>query len=159
MTIQDCYFLFYDLFLLFQEESLENIFLDELQPFIMAGRFQEWDLPNDILQHHIINYYKDPRQPELIEKIIINLSLKDCPKPFLMELIEFCQEYFLSTALLYLHTVVYDTAEEALCVPVILSLLALYRQAKRTNPGTLEEIKRIKDLPPDSMERLKAEKS
>ena len=39
VTIQDCYFLFYDLFLMFQEESLENIFLDELKPFIMAGRF------------------------------------------------------------------------------------------------------------------------
>lgn len=39
VTIQDCYFLFYDLFLLFQEEQLEDIFLDELKPFIMAGRF------------------------------------------------------------------------------------------------------------------------
>ena len=25
----------------------------------MAGRFQNWELPNDILQNHIINYYKD----------------------------------------------------------------------------------------------------
>lgn len=49
VTIQDCYFLFYDLFLLFQEESLEDIFLDELKPFIMAGRFSDWELPNDIL--------------------------------------------------------------------------------------------------------------
>ena len=76
VTIQDCYFLFYDLFLMFQEEALENIFLDELKPFIMAGRFQDWDLPDDILQNHIINYYKDPHQPELIEKIIINLFHK-----------------------------------------------------------------------------------
>lgn len=49
VTIQDCYFLFYDLFLMFQEESLESIFLDELKPFIMAGRFYDWDLPGDIL--------------------------------------------------------------------------------------------------------------
>jgi hypothetical protein len=39
VIIQDCYFLFYDLFLLFQEDQLEEIFLDELKPFIMAGRF------------------------------------------------------------------------------------------------------------------------
>lgn len=108
VTIQDCYFLFYDLFLMFQEEALENIFLDELKPFIMAGRFQDWDLPDDILQNHIINYYKDPHQPELIEKIIINLSLKECPKQVLMELIQFCEANFLSTALLYLHTAVYN---------------------------------------------------
>lgn len=34
---------------MFQEESLESIFLDELKPFIMAGRFYDWDLPGDIL--------------------------------------------------------------------------------------------------------------
>lgn len=56
--------MFYDLFLLFQEEQLEEIFLDELKPFIMAGRFQNWELPSDILQNHIINYYKDPYKPE-----------------------------------------------------------------------------------------------
>ena len=71
----------------------------------------------------------------------------------LMELIQFCEANFLSTALLYLHTAVYNQHEEALCVPVILALLALYRQAKRSNPGTLEEIRCIKDLSPDSMER------
>ena len=80
VTISDCYFLFYDLFLLFQEEQLEEIFLDELKPFIMAGSFSDWELPNEILQNHIVNYYKDPHQPEMIEKVIINLCLKECPK-------------------------------------------------------------------------------
>lgn len=75
VIIQDCYFLFYDLFLLFQEEKLEDIFLKELKPFIMAGRFSAWELPNEILQNHIIKYYKDPSQPELLEKILINLCL------------------------------------------------------------------------------------
>lgn len=42
VTIQDCQFLFYDVFLLFQEEQLEQIFLDELKPFIISGRFSEW---------------------------------------------------------------------------------------------------------------------
>ena len=59
VLVQDCYFLFYDLFLMFQEEKLESVFLGELKPFIMAGRFSSWELPNDILQNHIINYYKD----------------------------------------------------------------------------------------------------
>jgi hypothetical protein len=141
VTIQDCYFLFYDLFLLFEEEQLADIFLDELKPFIIAGRFSDWELPNDILQNHIINYYKDPHQPELIEKIIINLCLKDCPKSVLLELIQFAAENFLSTALLYLHTAVFDAKDEASCTHVILALLGLYRQAKETNPGSLEELR------------------
>lgn len=159
VTIQDCYFLFYDLFLLFEEEQLADIFLDELRPFITAGRFSDWELPNDILQNHIINYYKDPHQPELIEKIIINLCLKDCPKAVLLELIQFAAENFLSTALLYLHTAVFDSKDEASCTHVILALLELYRQAKETNPGSLEELRQIDSLTPDSIERLRAEKS
>ena len=127
VTIQDCYFLFYDLFLLFEEEQLADIFLDELKPFIVAGRFSDWELPDDILQNHIINYYKDPHQPELIEKIIINLCLKDCPKSVILELIQFAEENFLSTALLYLHTAVFDSKDEASCTHVILALLDLYR--------------------------------
>ena len=35
----------------------------------------------------------------------------------------------------------------------------MYREAKEVNPGNLEEIRCIKDLSPDSMERLNAEKS
>mmetsp|Transcript_39648 Transcript_39648/g.38222 ORF Transcript_39648/g.38222 Transcript_39648/m.38222 type:complete len:222 (-) Transcript_39648:766-1431(-) len=57
VELQDCYFLFYDLFLLFKEEKMEKAFIEELEPFIIAGRFSEWELPVDILQHHLINYY------------------------------------------------------------------------------------------------------
>lgn len=98
----------------------------------MAGRFSDWELPNDILQNHIINYYKDSNQPELIEKIITNLCLKECPKPIILELIQFSEQNFLSSALLYLHTAVFDTKEDASCIHVILALLHLYRQARNT---------------------------
>lgn len=54
VELQDCYFLFYDLFLLFQEEKMEKAFIEELEPFIIAGRFSEWELPVDILKNHII---------------------------------------------------------------------------------------------------------
>jgi hypothetical protein len=35
----------------------------------------------------------------------------------------------------------------------------LYKNAIKANPGSLKEIKKITDLPPDSIERLKTEKS
>ena len=128
--------------------------MDELKPFIMAGRFSDWELPNDILQNHIINYYKDSNQPELIEKIITNLCLKECPKPIILELIQFSEQNFLSSALLYLHTAVFDSKEDASCIHVILALLHLYRQAKERNPGSMEEVRCIKDLSADSIERI-----
>lgn len=159
MVIQDCYFLFYDLFLLFQEEQLEDIFLDELKPFIMAGRFQNWELPSDILQNHIINYYKDPYKPEQIEKIIINLNLSDCPDDEIVNLVQFSEQNFLSTALVSLHTAAYNRQESTTCIHVILSLLDLYKQAKGANPGSFEELKEISQHPQDSAERLRVEKS
>jgi hypothetical protein len=38
-------------------------------------------------------------------------------------------------------------------------LLSLYKNAINTNPGSHKEIKKIIDLSPNSIERLKAEKS
>ena len=75
VELKDCYFLFYDLFLLFQEEKLEDLFIKELEPFIMAGKFQEWELPNEVLQGHVIKYYKnDKNKADALEKIIVNLN-------------------------------------------------------------------------------------
>lgn len=116
VTIQDYNFLFYDVFVPFQEQRLEDIFLDELKPFIMAGRLQDWELPNDLLQNHIINYYKDPEQPALLEKILINLNLSDCPNSVIDQLIDFCDTYCLTTGLIFLHTTMLDKQnEEAYC--------------------------------------------
>ena len=47
--LRDCDFLFKDLFWLFQEEKLEQLFVQELEPFIIAGKFQEWELPNEVI--------------------------------------------------------------------------------------------------------------
>jgi len=107
----------------------------------MAGRFSDWELPNDILQNHIINYYKDPHKPEQIEKIIINLNLSDCLKEEIVQLIQFAEQNFLSTALLFLHTAAFNKDDDATCIHVILALLDLYRQAKENNPGSFEELK------------------
>jgi hypothetical protein len=58
-----------------------------------------------------------------------------------------------------LHTAVFDSKEDASCIHVLLALLELYRQAKERNPGSMEEIRCIRDLSPDSIERITAEKS
>ncbi len=76
-------------------------------------------MPGDILENHIINYYKDPKNPELLEKIIINLNLKDCAKDVLQELLKFCEKNYLTTGLLYLYTAIDEITDKGQCMPVI----------------------------------------
>lgn len=96
--------MFKDLFWLFQEEKIEKLFVQELEPFIMAGRLQDWELPNEVIQNHVIKYYKDPAKAEALEKIIVNLNLKKCPKTIILEFIHFSEMHFLTTAVLFLYT-------------------------------------------------------
>ena len=119
VELQDCYFLFYELFLFFSEEKLEDIFVSELESFIMAGKFSDWEIPNDILQNHLINYYKDQAKPETLEKIIINLNFKQCPKSCVLELIHYSEQHFLSTAILYLYTTVFERKDVRLIMCLI----------------------------------------
>ena len=71
----------------------------------MAGRFQEWEIPNAILQNHVINYYRnDPSKADALEKIIVNLNFAQCPKTIVLEFIHFSEKHFLSTAILFLYT-------------------------------------------------------
>ena len=97
VELQDCYFLFYDLFLLFEEVHMEKLFLQELEPLIIAGRFQEWILPADIIQNHIVNLYRThcSDHPETLEKVMINLILYACPQSVIQEMISYCQSNYL----------------------------------------------------------------
>lgn len=49
VELRDCDFLFKDLFWLFQDEKIEALFVQELEPFIMAGKLQDWELPNEVI--------------------------------------------------------------------------------------------------------------
>ena len=57
VSISDSTFLFYDLINLLKEYKLEDKFLEQLKPFIMAGRFQTWELPKEILEDNVIKYF------------------------------------------------------------------------------------------------------
>lgn len=64
MELKDCDFLFKDLCWLFQEvpsvgdsDSFELLFVKELEPYILAGKFQEWELPPEVIDSYIVRYY------------------------------------------------------------------------------------------------------
>lgn len=108
MELRDSDFLFKDLFWLFQEEKIEKLFVQELEPFIMAGKLKDWELPNEVIQNHVIKYYKDPSRAEALEKIIVNLNLKKCPQQIILEFLHFADMHYLTTAILFLHTSVLE---------------------------------------------------
>ena len=49
VELRDGEFLFKDLFWMFQEERIDKLFVQELEPFIMAGKLQDWELPNEVI--------------------------------------------------------------------------------------------------------------
>ena len=82
---------------------MELKFISELEPFILAGRFRKWHLPDEILVNNIVKYYKDNKTPQSLEKIIVNLNFSGYPLEERAELLEFCEKNFLITAIVYLH--------------------------------------------------------
>ena len=86
----------------------------------MAGTLSEWELPNEVIQNNIIKYYKDPSKADALEKIIVNLNLSQCPKTIILEFIHFCEQNFLTTALLFLYTQSFDRKDVKLLFVMLL---------------------------------------
>jgi hypothetical protein len=155
--------------------------VQELEPFIMAGRLQDWELPNEVIQNHVIKYYKDPTKAEALEKIIVNLNLRRCPKTIVLEFIHFSEMHFLTTAVLFLYTQVFEKKDKTSCTTVLLSVFDLYKKASKkarqeifkpkapnvaSGPASNEatqmqhiDIHMLKDVPYDSTEKQQIERS
>lgn len=160
MELRDCYFLFYDLFLLFKDERLEEQFIRELEPFILAGRFQEWEIPNEILQNHVIGYYKnDAAKADVLEKVIVNLNFGQCPKTTVLEFIHYAEAHFLSTAILFLFTQVIEKKDNTSCVQVLCSLFDLYKKTSKQAAVSLIDLQMLREFEYESEEKRAIEKS
>ena len=69
LQINATYFLFTDIFQLFQERQLESKFLSCLEPFILAGQFKKEQLPEQVIQM-IVGYYQEMKNFKVLEKVI-----------------------------------------------------------------------------------------
>lgn len=131
VELRDCDFLFQDLCWLFQEsQELESIFVGELEPYILAGRFQEWELPAEVIDSYVVRYYmKEDSQPETFEKVIVNLNLNQCTKETVLAFIRYAEQHFLTSSVLFLYTHLFERKDNASCVQVLFSLFDLYKRA------------------------------
>lgn len=143
VELKDCDFLFKDLCWLFQDHGgieTEKIFINELENFILAGKFSEWELPPEVIDSFVKRYYLHEKKknegknlaspyPETFEKIIVNLNVSQCTKDTILQYVKYCEEHFLTTGIIYLYTQLLEKKDNASCVQVLFSLYDLYKRA------------------------------
>ena len=61
-----------------------------------------------MIQNHVIKYYRNPAKADDMEKIIVNMNLAQCPKTIVLEFIHYAEQHFLTTAVLFLYTQVFE---------------------------------------------------
>lgn len=174
LQLEDVHFLFTDLFQLFSRDlSLYEIFLAELEPFIVAGMFRDWELPEDVLADSILNAYKfgysdstpggPGRSLQQLEQIIINLNFTNYPNSGKLALIYFCQEQKLFGAMLFLYSSVYERKEQTSCIEMFFALSNIYKEAESLGKEETAMLRvrpaELLQLADDSEERARIEVS
>ena len=111
--------LFGELFLMFAEAGMEQRFFENLEPFILSGKFKQQKIPRKILVR-LIEYYRQ-KDVELLEKILLNLNLAKYKN--ILEVRHICETEFLTSALIHILTNLFDNDEEnTVCLQLLCSL-------------------------------------
>ena len=100
--------LFGELFLMFAEAGMEQRFFENLEAFILAGKFKQTKIPKKILVR-LIEYYRQ-KDVELLEKILLNLNLSKYRN--ILEVRHICESEFLTSALIHILTNLFDNDNE-----------------------------------------------
>jgi hypothetical protein len=100
--------LFGELFLMFAEAGMEQRFFENLEPFILSGKFKQTKIPKKIL-NRLIEYYRQ-KDLELLEKILLNLNLSKYKD--ILEVRHICETEFLTSALIHILTNLFDNDNE-----------------------------------------------
>ena len=100
--------LFGELFLMFAEAGMEQRFFENLEPFILSGKFKQTKIPKKIL-NRIIEYYRQ-KDLELLEKVLLNLNLSKYKN--ILEVRHICETEFLTSALIHILTNLFDNDDE-----------------------------------------------
>eukprot|EP01022_Parablepharisma_sp_SALTPOND_P013525 TRINITY_DN1815_c0_g1_i1.p1 TRINITY_DN1815_c0_g1~~TRINITY_DN1815_c0_g1_i1.p1 ORF type:complete len:1052 (+),score=137.85 TRINITY_DN1815_c0_g1_i1:4823-7978(+) len=73
LAISAVSYLFEDMRSFFSEIQQETMYIEALEPFILAGKFRREEIPEELVQI-IVEYYKE--KPNTLERILLNLNLK-----------------------------------------------------------------------------------
>lgn len=73
LTINATDFLFNDIYILFMHANLRKMFIKNLEPFLMSGKFRDHKISEDILNQLIAQYQNDdvtPQKLKSLEKVV-----------------------------------------------------------------------------------------
>ncbi len=123
-----------DLFTLFSEHNLEEMFMDAMEPFILAGKFSAIQLPPHILKL-VIDYYVRKSNFQTLEQALLCLCLD---KQDLEVLAALCTKHMMLSALIYVCTV--DNIESHFVQPLILMAKEMCVRRKDADKVKLDQI-------------------
>lgn len=131
-------FLFIGIIKLFIEEGLEAKFIENLEPFILAGYFKDENLPDFVLKK-ICDYYFNNERYYHFERIATKLNFGFyCG---FEDLEDFCKKKMLTTALIHLIITSTRGASKGAWLQILNNVFNRLKQAKRDK--TLDNVKEM----------------
>lgn len=100
--------LFDEMFIMFAEAGMEQKFFENLEPFILSGKFKNTKIPKKILVR-MLEFYRQ-KDPELLEKVLLNLDLSRYKN--ILEVRHICESEYLTSALIHILTNLFDKDNE-----------------------------------------------
>jgi hypothetical protein len=111
--------LFGELFDMFAEAGMEQRYFENLDAFVLSGKFSKIKIPEHIV-HRLIGYYRN-KDVELLEKAILNFDLTTFPNT--LDIKKICEEELLTSAIIHLMNTIFDDTRENSAANVCMSIL------------------------------------
>lgn len=121
--------LFGEFFVMFAEAGMEQRYFENLDAFILSGKFKTFKIPEKILQR-LIEFYR-AKDVELLEKAILNINFTKYSNVEAVRHI--CEEEYLSSALIHLLTTLFDDDkgnDTAVCLGILCQLFNMMVRSK-----------------------------
>ena len=126
--------LFRDIFEIFCERSLENIFLEALEPFILDSKLKSVPIQKDVF-NKITTYYVVKGKTAILEKILLNLHVENQD---LASLSVLCNTHRLFSAFIYLKTL--ECNESLFIEPLVMMASEMKNRNLDLDMTTIDDI-------------------
>ncbi len=126
--------LFKTLFGLFSDNDLDDVFMQAMEPFVLAGKFETTELPSNIFQL-LVDYYIRRNRAQALEQALLCLCLtgQDLDKLSML-----CVTHRLFSALIYIKT--RGNSESEFVEPLIFMASDMRRERRDKGKVRLEDI-------------------
>jgi hypothetical protein len=126
--------LFNTLFGTFCENRLDELFFQEIEGFILNGRFAHINIPKNVFTN-LLNFYLQSGRVQVLERVLLSLELEDQD---LERVADICTTHKLYSALIYVKTL--KNLEDQFTEPLIYMSTGMRIRARQNDNTKLEQI-------------------